>query len=72
MEHADGERVTVAWLMEQLGERSFGLTLFLLALLAFVPGAATVSGVLIAWPAVQMILGHDVAALPRFVYPASA
>jgi hypothetical protein len=57
----------VGWLMEQLGERSFGLTLFLLALLAFVPGAATVSGVLIAWPAVQMILGHDVALLPRFV-----
>lgn len=53
--------------MEQLGERSFGLTLFLLALLAFVPGVATVSGVLIAWPAVQMILGHDAAVLPRFV-----
>lgn len=67
LDHADGARVTVGWLMEQLGERSFGLTLFLLALLAFVPGVATVSGVLIAWPAVQMILGHDAAVLPRFV-----
>jgi hypothetical protein len=26
-----------------------------------------VAGVLIAWPAVQMILGHDAAVLPRFV-----
>jgi len=48
LEHAAGERVTVAWLMERLGERSFGLTLFLLAHLAFAPGAATVSSVLTA------------------------
>lgn len=67
LEHAHGERVTVAWLMGQLGERSFGLTLFILALLAFVPGAATITGVLIAWPAIQMVLGYDVAALPKFV-----
>lgn len=67
LDHTDGPRVTVGWLMEQLGERSFGLTLFILALLAFVPGAATVTGILIAWPAVQMILGHDDAALPKLV-----
>ena len=67
LDHADGARVTVGWLMEQLGERSFGLTLFLLALLNFVPGAATVAAILIAWPAVQMILGHDAAVLPKFV-----
>ncbi|MEQ9123305.1 MAG: exopolysaccharide biosynthesis protein [Alphaproteobacteria bacterium] len=65
--HADGDRVAVSWLMEQLGERSFGLTLFLLALLCFVPGVATISSVLIAWPAIQMILGHDGAVLPKFV-----
>jgi hypothetical protein len=53
--------------MEQLGERSFGLALFLLALLTFVPGAAMVAAVLIVWPAVQMILGHDAAVLPKFV-----
>lgn len=53
--------------MEQLGERSFGLTLFLMAVIAFVPGASTVIGLLIAWPAVQMILGHNTAVLPRFI-----
>lgn len=53
--------------MERLEERSFGLTLFLLALLAFVPGAATVSSVLIAWPAIQMMLGREAAAFPSVV-----
>lgn len=53
--------------MEQLGDRSFGLTLFLLALLALVPGIATVAALLILWPAAQMILGHDAALLPKFV-----
>lgn len=67
LEHAEGTHVTVGWVMERLGERSFGLTLFLLALLAFVPGVATVTGVLILWPAVQMIRGQDSAVLPGFV-----
>lgn len=67
LDHADGERVTVGWLINELGERSFGLTLFLLALLAFVPGVASVSGILILWPALQMLLGHDAAVLPGIV-----
>jgi len=67
LDHADGSRVTVGWLMEELGERSFGLTLFLMALLAFIPGVAMVSSVLIAWPAIQMILGHDAAVLPKLI-----
>jgi hypothetical protein len=54
-------------LIEQLGERSFGLTLFVMALITFLPGASTIVGLLIAWPAIQMILGHDVAVLPRLI-----
>ena len=61
---ARDERVSIAWLMDRLGERSFGLTLFIMAVIALLPGASTVAGVLIAWPAIQMILGHDVAVLP--------
>lgn len=64
---ARDSRVSVGWLMEQLGERSFGLTLFVMAILALLPGASTVIGVLIAWPATQMILGHEAAALPRWI-----
>jgi hypothetical protein len=65
LDQAPGTRVSVGWLLEQLGERSFGLTLFVMALIALLPGASTVIGVLIAWPAIEMILGHDAAALPR-------
>lgn len=67
LDHAEGSHVSIGWLMDQLGERSFGLTLFIMAVIAFLPGAATLIGVLVAWPAVQMILGHDVAILPTFI-----
>lgn len=65
LDHAPGARVSIGWLLEQLGARSFGLTLFVMAVVALLPGASTVIGVLIAWPAIQMILGHDAAQLPR-------
>ena len=67
LDHAEGTHVSIGWVMDQLGERSFGLTLFIMAVLAFLPGVASLIGVLIAWPAVQMILGHDVAVLPAFI-----
>lgn len=67
LDKADGPRVTVRWLIEALGERSFGLTLLMMALIALVPGASTFVGVLIAWPAIQMILRHDAPVLPRFI-----
>jgi hypothetical protein len=67
LDRAEGARVSIGWLMEQLGRRSFGLTLFVMAVIGFLPGASTFVGVLVAWPAVQMVLGHDVAVLPRLV-----
>jgi hypothetical protein len=48
LNRAEEPRVSVGWLMQQLGERSFGLTLFMMAVIAFIPGASTVMGVLIA------------------------
>ncbi len=59
--------VSIAWLMTQLGRRSFGLTLLVVAVLGFLPGASTVAGLLVAWLAVQMMLGHEAAVLPRLV-----
>lgn len=67
LDHADTTDVTVAWLIEQLGTRSFGLILFVLAIIGFIPGASMLVGVLIAWPAFQMILGHDASVLPRLI-----
>ena len=66
LDQAQSAHVSVSWLIEQLGTRSFGLTLFVMAMVALVPGASTVVGVLIAWPATQMILGHNTPVLPSF------
>jgi hypothetical protein len=67
LDRAEEPRVSIGWLIEQLGRRSFGLTLLVMAVIGFVPGASTVVGFLVAWPAVQMMLGHETAALPGLV-----
>ena len=67
LDRAEDPRVSIGWLMEQLGRRSFGLTLFVMAVIAFLPGASPVVGLLMAWPAVQMMLGQEVAVLPRLI-----
>lgn len=67
LDRAEGARVSIGWLMEQLGRRSFGLTLFLMAVIGFLPGVSTIVGLLVAWPAVQMMLGHEAAVLPSLV-----
>ena len=67
LDRAEDSEVSIGWLMQQLGQRSFGLTFFVMAVIALLPGASTIVGVLLAWPAVQMVLGHDVAALPRLI-----
>jgi hypothetical protein len=67
LDRAKGTCVSIGWLMEQLGRRSFGLTLFVMAVIALIPGASTVVGVLVAWPAVQMMLGQEVGVLPRLI-----
>lgn len=64
---AHGARVSIAWLMAQLGRRSFGLTFFVMGLVALLPGASTLVGVLLAWPAIQLVLGHQAAALSRLI-----
>jgi len=67
LDRAEGPRVSIGWLVEELGQRSFGLTLFVMAVIAFVPGASTIVGLLVAWPAIQMMLGHEAAVLPSLV-----
>jgi hypothetical protein len=67
LDRAEGTHVTVGWLMAELGDRSFGLTLLVMAIVALMPGASALVGVLIAWPSIQLILGHDEAVLPRLL-----
>jgi len=67
LERAQESRVSIAWLMAQLGRRSFGLTFFVMGMVALLPGASTFVGVLVAWPAVQLAMGHEATVLPRII-----
>jgi len=62
---APADTVTLAWILANLGERSFGIVLLLVALIGLLPGASPVMGLLLTVPAVQMLLGREVPRLPR-------
>jgi hypothetical protein len=64
---APAERASVRWIVDRLDERSFGLMMLVLGVFALIPGVATVPGLLLLFPAAQMILGREQPALPRFV-----
>jgi hypothetical protein len=62
---APTNEVTLHWLILRLGDRSFGVVLLLLGLLGFLPGVSGFAGILLAVPAVQMILSRPGPVLPR-------
>lgn len=64
MHEAPAGETTLAWIVEHLRDRSFGIVMLLIGVLAMVPGISPFAGVLLAWPAIQMILGHDGPVLP--------
>lgn len=59
--------VTPAWFIDNLHERSFGVVMLLMALLGLVPGASGIVGVLLVFPAMQMMLAHKAPVLPRLI-----
>jgi hypothetical protein len=64
---APEERVTLEWLLESLGERSFGILLLFLGMIGLLPGAGTFTALLLLVPAAQMVLGRSAPVLPDFV-----
>mgnify|MGYP002785374092 CR=1 FL=1 len=59
--------VTPAWFIANLRERSFGVVMLLMALLGLVPGASGIVGILLVFPALQMMLAHKAPVLPRLI-----
>lgn len=57
--------VTIEWIIEQLHERSFGIVMLLIALMGLVPGISPLVGLMLAIPAIQMMLGRGEPVLPR-------
>ena len=64
---APPDYVTIAWLIGSLRKRSFGLVMLLIALVGLAPGVSVLIGVLLGFPALQMILGQESPSLPRFI-----
>lgn len=67
LENAPKDRIELGWLIDHLGKRSFGLLLLILSVAGLAPGIATFIGLVIAIPAVEMMLGRERPALPRFL-----
>jgi hypothetical protein len=65
LEGAPEDYVTLDWLMAGLHERSFGIVMLLLGLLALTPGLSAPAGILLAIPAFQMITGRRRPVFPR-------
>ena len=65
LDEATADRVSLGWLMDRLGERSFGIVLLLLAFLALMPGISPIAGLLLTVPAYQMIRADDGPVFPR-------
>jgi hypothetical protein len=67
LDHAPADSFTVGWLVSALHQRSFGILILLLGLLATVPIGSTVPGIVLAAVAIQMIAGRSAPAFPRFI-----
>ncbi len=59
--------VSLGYVMHQLRRRSFGGVLILLATLSLLPGISFIAGVMMIFPALQMVAGFRAPWLPGFV-----
>jgi hypothetical protein len=64
-DEAPTDHFTLGWLMGNLHKHSFGIIMFLLALVATVPGVAYVAGLVLMIPAFEMIAGRAAPSFPR-------
>src|SRR6266851_3818342 len=61
------ECFTLGWLMSALHQRSFGIVVLFLGLLATAPIGSTVPGLMLAAVALQMIAGRRELFFPQFI-----
>ncbi len=67
LRQAPADYFTLGWLLSTLHQRSFGVVLLFLGLLATVPIGSSVPGFMLAIMAVQMITGRREPVFPRFI-----
>jgi hypothetical protein len=64
---APKDHVTLNWIIDHLGARSFGIIMLIIALVGLVPGASPFIGILLAVPAIQMMMARPAPVLPRII-----
>jgi hypothetical protein len=67
LDQAPADYFTLGWLMSTLHQRSFGIVMLFLGLLATAPIGSTVPGLMLAAVAVQMIAGRCELVFPHFI-----
>jgi hypothetical protein len=67
LKEAPPDHVTLAWLTGGLRERSFGLVMLVMALVGVIPGPSFIVGILLVFPACEMILAREGPSFPRFI-----
>jgi hypothetical protein len=65
LDEAPADHFTLEWLISSLPERSFGIVMLLLAVLAMVPVGSIIPGLLLAILAAQMTAGRQSPVFPR-------
>jgi hypothetical protein len=65
LEEAPADHFTLEWLISSLPDRSFGIVMLLLAVLAMVPVGSIIPGLLLAILAAQMTAGRQSPVFPR-------
>jgi hypothetical protein len=65
LDEAPADHFTLEWLISSLPERSFGVVMLLLAVLAMVPVGSIIPGLLLAILAAQMTAGRQSPVFPR-------
>jgi hypothetical protein len=63
--NAPADTVSLGWIAAQLRGRSFGMLTLVMAVAGLAPGIASVSGFLLAIPAIQLLLGREAFTLPK-------
>ena len=64
---APADETTLAWIIERLDRRSFGLMMLVLGILGLLPGIVTVAAIVLLFPAVEMLLGKERPSFPRAI-----
>jgi hypothetical protein len=67
LRQAPKDHFTLGWLLSALHQRSFGVVILFLGILATAPIGSSVPGIMLAAVAVQMIAGRREPVFPRFI-----